>query len=330
VDSGEAERVGGLDIDLPLVAGGRNIEPSFWIMGSQTPGVKGFPVAWRYGTDYPNDLFDNFVSLYRVDDGFAPALGFVSRAGIWETTGHINFMPRPHLLGIRQLDIEIPSWDIIANESGSVLRTRDWQTAWFEFRPLGGEFQSGARFEINVQRFFDAPTDSFEIFRGVNVRPGRYWWTRAELQYETSFSHPFSLTTLFSWGDFYGGKNTELDLQADWRSGGHLILGATLSRNRVTLPGGRFTANQIAGRVEYALNTRTSFLGFVQYNNEDQRVDFNLRFHWIPNIGDDLYVVWNSGYTTDPAVRNRFPSFHALGRPLNGALVVKAVHRLAL
>jgi len=327
-----AERTAGLDVDLPLVVGGLNIEPSFWIMGSQAPGISGFPIAWRYGTDFPNDLFDNFISLYRIDSGFTPTLGFVQRTGIWETTSHIDFMPRPHVLGIRQLDLlfPIPSWDIIANESGSIFRSRDWQTAWFEWRPLGGDFQSGAHFEINIQRFFDAPADTFAIFRGATVPPDRYWWTRGELQYQMSSSHPLSLGSLLSWGNFYGGKNTELDLQADWRGGGHVILGATVSRSRVTLPSAQFTATLVTGRIEYAFNTRASFLGFDQYDNEDQRVDFNLRFHWIPRIGDDLFVVWNSGYTTDPTVPHRFPSFHTLGRPLNGALVVKAVHRFAL
>jgi len=327
-----AERTAGLDVDLPLVVGGLNIEPSFWIMGSQAPGISGFPIAWRYGTDFPNDLFDNFISLYRIDSGFTPTLGFVQRTGIWETTSHIDFMPRPHVLGIRQLDLlfPIPSWDIIANESGSIFRSRDWQTAWFEWRPLGGDFQSGAHFEINIQRFFDAPADTFAIFRGATVPPDRYWWTRGELQYQMSSSHPLSLGSLLSWGNFYGGKNTELDLQADWRGGGHVILGATVSRSRVTLPSAQFTATLVTGRIEYAFNTRASFLGFAQYDNEDQRVDFNLRFHWIPRIGDDLFVVWNSGYTTDPTVPHRFPSFHTLGRPLNGALVVKAVHRFAL
>jgi len=327
-----AEQVAGFDVDLPLVVSGRNLEPSFWIMGSRTPGAGGWPVAWRYGTDFPNDLFDGFISLYRIDAGFSPTLGFVQRTGIWETTSHFDVMPRPHLLGIRQLDLlfPIPSWDIIADESGSIFRSRDWQTATFEWRPLGGDLESGAHFEVNIQRFFDAPADTFEVFSGAKVSPGRYWWTRGELQYQTSPSHRFSLGSLFSWGDFYGGTNTELDLQGDWRGGGHVILGTTLSRSRVTLPSGRFTATLVTGRAEYAFNTRTSFLGFVQYNSEDQRVDFNLRFHWIPKIGDDLFVVWNSGYTTDPTVPHRFPSFHALGRPLNGAIVVKAAHRFPL
>jgi hypothetical protein len=327
-----AERVAGLDVDLPLVVGGLNLEPSFWIMGSQTPGTKGFPMAWRYGTDFPNDLIDAFISLYRIDAGFNPTLGFVQRTGIWETTSHLDIMPRPHLLGIRQLDLlfPIPSWDIIANEAGSIFRSSDWQTATFEWRPLGGDFQSGAHFEINIQRFLDAPADTFEVFAGATVSPGRYWWTRGELQYQTSPSHPFSVGSLFSWGGFYDGTATEVDVQADWRGGGHVILGTTLSQSRVTLPSGGFTATMVTGRTEYAFNTRTTFLAFVQYNNDDQRVDFNLRFHWIPKIGDDLFVVWNSGYTTDPAAPHRFPSVHTLGRPLNGAIVVKAAHRFAL
>ena len=329
---GQAQRVAGADIDLPLVVNGLNLEPSFWIMGSQTPGVEGFPLAWRFGTDFPNDLFDNFVSLYRINAGFTPTLGFVQRTGIWETTGHIDFMPRPEVLGIRQLDLlfPIPSWDIIANESGSIFHEHDWQTATFEWRPLGGDFQSGAHFEVNLQRFFDAPPDSFAISRGSIIPPGRYWWNRWELQYQMSPSRPLSLGSLLSWGGFYDGRNTELDLQADWRGGGHMIVGATGVHNWITLPSGNFTATLVTGRVEYALNTRISLLGFMQYEKETERVDFNLRFHWIPRIGDDLFVVWNSGYTTDPASPHRFPSFHTLARPLNGAFVVKAVHRFAL
>lgn len=332
VDGGGAERIAGLDIDLPLVVGGKNLEPSFWIMGSQTPGTRGIPVAWRYGTDFPNDLFDNFVSLYRIDRGFSPTLGFVRRTGIWETTGHIDFTPRPGVLGIRQLDIvfPIPTWDIIADESGSLFRSRDWQTADFEWQPIGGVFQSGANFQVNVQRALDALTDTFEIFRGVRIAPGRYWWTRGAVQFQSSPSHPLSFSSFFGFGNFYDGRNTTVEGGLDWRGGGHIIVGSTLSRSRVNLPAGRFTATELTGRLEYAFDTRTSFQGFVQYNSEDERVDFNLRFHWIPTIGDDFYVVWNSGYTTDPAATHRFPSLHTLGRPLNGAIILKAAHRLAL
>jgi len=323
------ERAGGLDLDFPLVVHGANLEPKFWIAGSETPGVPGTSAAWRISTDNPNDLFDNFVSLYRIDSGFAPPLGFVRRTGIWETTGHVDFMPRPGLLGIRQLDftVPIPSWDIIANETGSLTRTADWQTAWFEWRVFGGDRQNGDHFEVNFQRLLDAPTDTFDIFRGVVVQPGRYWWSRYELQYFMNPGRALSVGAFVNWGRFYGGHSTDLELTAAWR-GGHLIVSSDLTRSTARLPSGAFTAVLSANRLEYDLDTRTSVLAFVQYDNETERVDFNVRFHWIPVIGDDVFLVWNSGYTTAPLARFRFPDTRVLSRPLNGALVVKIVHRL--
>jgi hypothetical protein len=330
MSNGGAQAAAGLDVDLPLVVHDQNLEPKFWIAGSRTPGAAGTPLAWRVSTDNPNDLFDNFVSLYRIDDGFSPPLGFVRRTGIWETTGHTNFMPRPHALGIRQLDFKlIPEWDIIANRNGSLGRTADWQTAWFEWRFLGGERENGDRFEVNFQRWFDAPADTFDIFRQVQIQPGRYWWSRYELQYEMSPGRPLAFGAFVNWGPFYGGRSADVELDGTWRWGGHTIVGTALSRTAARLPGGGFTALLASGRLEYDFNPRTSFLGFVQYNNEAQRADFNLRFHWIPQIGDDVFVVWNSGYTTNRAATYRFPATRSLSRPLNGALVVKVVHHLS-
>ena len=140
---------------------------------------------------------------------------------------------------------------------------------------------------------------------------------------------PLSIDAEVSWGGFYGGTNRELSVAGTWRGGGHVVVAGELTRSAVRLPDGRFTAVQASGRVEYAFNTRADLLAFVQQNNEDQRVDLNLRFHWTPRIGDDVYVVWNSGYTTDPDSDVRFPRVRGLRRPLNGALVVKAVRRFA-
>ena len=329
---GGNQRAGGLDIDLPLVVRGYNVEPSFWIAGTQTPGAPSTPLAWRYGTDFPNDLFDNFVSLYRIDSGYAPPLGFVRRTGIWETTGHIDYMPRPGRLGIRQLEFEapIPSWDIIANESsspGTIADSRTWQTANLTWQVLGGTLQSGDEFAASVLRSMDAPTEAFDIFRTQSIGAGRYWWTRGQLQYQTSLGRPISLGSVVGFGGFYDGRSVDATLSGTWRGGGHLILGLDASRTEANLASGHFVATALAGRVEYALSTRTAFQSFVQFNNDNRRVDFNLRYHWIPQIGDDVYLVWNSGYTTDPAAPYRFPMRGALSRSLNGAFVIKAVRR---
>ncbi len=328
--SARNERGAGVDLDFPLVVSGYNVEPHFWMMGTRTAAVPGTPLAWRISTDAPNDLFDSFVSLYSIDSGFNPTMGFVRRTGIWETTGHIDLQPRPRFWGIRQLDLTLlPSWDIITDRTHSLAHPSTWQTADFEWHAFAGDLQSGDHFEANVRRELDAPSEAFEIFRGTTIGARRYWWTTGDIQYQTSTGRPLSGEAIISSGQFYDGHSTTAELGAAFRGGGHVIVGATHSVTSARLSAGSFTAVQTAGRLEFTFNTRTGFLGFVQFNNESQRVDFNLRFHWIPMIGDDVYAVWNSGYTTDPSVPSRFPSRSVLSHPLNGAFILKAVHRIA-
>ena len=139
---------------------------------------------------------------------------------------------------------------------------------------------------------------------------------------------PLSFGAFVNWGQFYDGHSTDLELSAAWRGGGHVIVSTDLTRTRAHLPVGAFTAVLSASRLEYDFITRMSAFAFVQYQNENERLDFNVRFHWIPVIGDDVFLVWNSGYTTDPLARFRFPDTKALSLPLNGAFVIKVVHRL--
>ena len=326
-----AERGAGVDLDFPLVVRGHNVEPHLWLMGTRTSNSSATPLAWRISTDYPNDLFDNFISLYRIDDGFSPTMGFVRRSGIWETTGHIDYMPRPGVLGLRRLDLTpIPTWDIIADRTtGDLTRPSTWQTADFEWHALAGNLQSGDSFELNIVRDLDAPTTSFDVFREITIPPGRYWWTSANAQYETNAGRPLSVGAVLSTGQFYDGHSRTAELESTLRGGGHAILSVGYSATSARVSSGAFTATQLNGHLEYAFNTRTSFLGFVQYENEERRTDFNLRFHWIPKIGDDVFLVWNTGVTTDPDAPWRFPGRSAFSHPLNGAFIVKAVHRLA-
>src|SRR5207249_6852628 len=133
------------------------------------------------------------------------------------------------------------------------------------------ERENGDRFEVNFQRWLDAPTDTFDIFRDVKIPPGRYWWSRYELQYFMNAGRPLSFGAFANWGQFYGGHSTDLELSAAWRGGGHVILSTDLTRTKADLPVGAFTAVLSASRLEYDFNTRTSLLAFVQYDNESER-----------------------------------------------------------
>ena len=150
-----AERSAGLDIGVPLIWKEQNVEPSFWAAGTRVPGVRGTATAWHAAVNAPNDMFDLYLSLDRIDRGFQPTLGFVREDGILETSGYLNIMPRPHWRGVRQLDFKVlPSWEIISDAHGSLLRASDWQRAEFEWRPLRGIDFGVYFFEFFFQRIY--------------------------------------------------------------------------------------------------------------------------------------------------------------------------------
>jgi hypothetical protein len=204
-------------------------------------------------------------------------------------------------------------WDVAVSRD-----TGGW-TAEFRIPLLALRFHAGtnSEFGFNIRRFIRRKNEE-DLWRSYGRARGFYHLN----------NRPLSFGAFVNWGQFYGGHSTDLELTAAWRGGGHIIVSTDLTRTKAELPVGAFTAVVSASRLEYDFNTRTSLLAFVQYDNASERVDFNVRFHWIPVIGDDVFVVWNSGYTTEPLARFRFPDTRALARPLNGAFVVKVVHRL--
>src|SRR2546426_11305362 len=102
----------------------------------------------------------------------------------------------------------------------------------------------------------DAPTDTFGIFRGVVIQPGRYWWSRYELQYFMNPGRPLSVGAFVNWGQFYEGHSTDLELTAAWRGGGHFIASTDLTWTHAELPVGAFTAVLSCGPRGDGLHTR--------------------------------------------------------------------------
>src|SRR6185437_13269615 len=150
----------------------------------------------------------------------------------------------------------IPTWDIVANRTGSLGRAGDWQAASFQWQLFNGDRENGDHFELNVQRLMDGPSTPFAIFRDLTIRAGRYWWSRYEVQYFQAPGRTLTLGGLVNWGGFYGGRSADVQLSGTVRGGGHATLGLALTRTAALLPVGGFTALLWSGRLEYNFNTR--------------------------------------------------------------------------
>ncbi len=179
-----ARVAGGADLTLPVVVGGQNLVFGAFAAGARSGSGAPGETAWRLYVDFPNDLMDHFVGFARITRGFDPPLGFVHEDDNTRFTGHFDFFPRPHRLGIRRLHFKTLEWETVRRLDGTPSHGS------YEITPLGAEFESGDGFGLNLQRQEDDPTVPFEIFPGDTIAPGRYRFDRAELEFSSSAGRP--------------------------------------------------------------------------------------------------------------------------------------------
>ena len=262
------------------------------------PGVHSRNLAYRIYADYPNDFIDHFIGMRTVEGNFDPQTGFLERNNFRQYAWTFRIRPRPEGLGVQYLEFKPLEVDYFTNFDGTV------QSVDYEGRLLGFKTKSGEIFEWNIQRFADSPPDTLEFF-GNRIKPGTYWWTRWEFQFQTSMSRSWSFFAQYNWGKFYNGNRRRMIIEPEARIGRRFSVSLEYVRNEIELPTGSFVTDEVGGRMKYGFSPRLTSSLFAQWNNEDRAVNVNFRLHWIPEIGSDAYLVVNQVFDAngkiDPA-----------------------------
>ena len=65
------------------------------------------------------------------------------------------------------------------------------------------------------------------------------------------------------------------------------------------MPAGDFKVKLISGNINYAFNSKWSWVNLVQYDNGSSTVGINSRLRWNPRAGEDLFVVINYNFDSE-------------------------------
>jgi hypothetical protein len=253
-------------------------------------GRKGY--AWGGKLDYPNDLWDVALTFKEIDEDFRPALGFVRRTGTRKTNAKADFMPRPGRLGVRQLFLEA-SLQYVTDTAG---RTLDWMVMT---TPLGLQTESGEEVRLEWIPQFERLDEPFEIQPGIVIPSGDYHYTAWIAEIETAERRRWVGEIEARWGSFYDGDLTRLEARLALKPSPHLLLSAGGEWSRGELPGGRFTAKVVEGRLELNLSPNLGWSNLVQYDSDSRELGFQSRLRWRIRPGSDLFVVFNRGWVRE-------------------------------
>ena len=257
------------------------------LTGTSTDGQKKDNLAGGISIDYPNDLFRNSFGYYFIQENFNPEIGFVQRKGIKFFNATFRYTPRPKIPLVKKITIKPLELDYLTDINNNLL-TRD-----YEIRPLGVEFKSGDNFEFNIINSYEYLDEDFNIFGDVVIPKGGYEWWNNEIQFNSNSSRRLSLDLEINWGNFYTGKRTEITPDINFKLNEYVAFSTDVSYNKIKVGNKSFETEEYSGRLILNLSTKITSRTFIQWNNEDKKINVNFLIHYIPKIGSNIYFVYN-------------------------------------
>jgi hypothetical protein len=255
-----------------------------WMAHTFTRGDGGDDVAYGLSGSWSTDLSEVFARYTVVGPEAEAKSGFIQRTDLRRSDLFLRRSVRPSWPWVRKIDVYFGG-NVFTSTDGTM---QDWAGG-----PIASaELESGDQMTLFYQAGENRPDEEFDLADTLYVPPGTYDADVAMLFFNTSPSRAVSLEGTLRRGNFYGGTITSAGGTLNLALSPKVALGVGLSRDRVEIPSGDFTAKLLSLRGSYSFSTRLSTNLLVQYNSLDEEFSTNLRVNFIHRPGSDLFVVF--------------------------------------
>jgi len=290
------------------MANGKIIEANAWVQKTDTEGKQGDDLAYSFSLSSPNNTGWRGTTVYnRVEQNFDPAVGFISRTGIQDFAvdgGYIYRLDsgsylRNFYVGAEGYRAELLSTGQLSSEELGI------RIALFN--------QKNDKLFTKIVRKREVLLNDFTIFsasdgsRSVVIPAGEYEFYEWLFFPNSATQREFSSTMNLQIGEYYNGDRVQLGFNSTWRPTRQYEFGLNYSENSIKLPAGDFKVRLISMKANVAFNSKWSWSNFLQYDNVSENMGFNSRLNWIPESGQQAFLVFNYG-AQDTDKDNHFTS----------------------
>jgi hypothetical protein len=254
--------------------------------GTTNPGVSGETSAWNGTLAYNGEYAQGRIERTNIGSHFDPEMGFVTQNGIHASLVDFTLIPRPHALGLRDLNFEA-FYSFRYNENGT-LNEREYQ---YTFR---AEWQNGAYSDDDIVDVFDENlTAPLPLTEKVTIPLGLYHFVRHQVTFGTDPSRRLAFQVNFNFGDYYGGRRDRYVGRIFWKPNEHLGVTLIEDYNTVRLPQGDFNLSLFSGRIDWNASVRLLSSLIVQSDNVDHLTNIQAIVRWLIDPATDLFAVYD-------------------------------------
>jgi hypothetical protein len=268
--------------------GGRSLEAEAWYQQSDTEGLAGDDAAAGIGLRVPStNGFRGGVALRELQANFNPALGYVDRrdvrAGSFDV-GYTHRPPRGAYIQTLLTSLDGERVDLLDGRLDSQV---------LALRPFLLTNRTGDQLMMIYRDQRDALLGPFAIAPGVVIPAGEYQYDDLGMRLSTSNHRKFAGMLMYVDGDFFGGTRLNVNGELTWRPSARFRTFVGYNYNEIELPQGAFETRLVRLGFDVAFSSTLSWVNLVQYDNVSETMGVNMRLHWIPEAGRELYFVIN-------------------------------------
>jgi hypothetical protein len=293
---------------------GKSLEGDAWFQQSDSENlVGGDDTAFGLNARLPSNTgLRGEVGYTRIEENFNPALGFVRRTGIEETSLEVGHAWRPVGRAIRTINAGVNASRIDNLDDGTV------QSQNVNLQAFNLDLNSQDGFGINLSNQKEGLRLPFTVSRGVTIPKGTYSFNNVNLSMRSADQRAFGGGLFLNNGDFYDGERSSVTTFVGWRSP-HFRANLNYQYNEVSFPGKgddplpndptqtrcveldcAFVTRVVRLSLETIFSSRLSWVNLIQYDNVSATVGLNSRLHWIPQAGREGFLVLNHNVRDDP------------------------------
>ncbi len=144
---------------------------------------------------------------------------------------------------------------------------------------------------------------------GVEIPAGsEFNWNEVSIMYLSTMKRLFTFMLTGRYGGFYGGIRTSFEAEMNYRVQPYGSLSLVAAYNKVEMPDPYTSMDLVlvGPKLDITFTEKLFFTTFVQYNNQIDNINVNMRLQWRYAPVSDLYIVYTeNSYPTGWETKNR-------------------------
>ena len=238
-----------------------------------------------------------------VGAGYVVETGFVRRRGYYEINPLIQykFFPKSSVIvnhgpGLKLDMFFDPSLSLTDRETQLL-----YSVEWINKSMISLDVKET---NIRLQAPFD-PTNTGGIQLDINEK---FHWNEIGAAFSSDSRKLFNVLLSSRYGGYYNGTRWTINGELNYRVQPYGSLALVTTYNNISLPSPYNSAELllIGPRLDFTFTDKLFFTSFIQYNNQIDNLNLNLRFQWRFAPVSDLFIVYTeNSFPGDYRIKNR-------------------------